>query len=78
MLRVTAVLSTLRLSADQARWSTDHNFGRNQRTPRKEEGGLPSCHTPGASMGHSQTGSRRSPESAHQITAPVILAQHGA
>jgi len=71
MRRVTAVVSTLGLPADRAEWSTDHNFGRNQRTPRKEEGGLPSCHTPGVSMRHSQTGSRRSPKSAHQITALV-------
>jgi len=65
MRRVTVVLSTLRPPADRAGWSADHNFGRNQRTPKKEKGGLLSCHTPGVGMGRSQTGSRRSQESAH-------------
>jgi len=68
----------LGLTADWARWFADHVCGCHARTTRRGEGGLPICHTPEASMGHSQTGSRKSPRSAYQITAPVVLALHGA
>jgi len=78
MRLVTAVLSTLGLPADRAEWFADHVCGCHTRPTRWGEGGLPDCHMPEASMGHSQTGSRRSPESAHQITAPLVLALHGA
>jgi len=77
MRRGTAVLSTLELTADRARWFADHVCGHQTRTTRTGEGGLPNCHTPRVSMGHSQTGSCRSPESAYKITAPVVLALHG-
>jgi len=78
MRRVTAVLSTLGLTADWAGWFADHVCGLQTRMTRRKEGGLPDCHRLIASMGHSHTGSRRDPESAYQITAPVVLALHGA
>jgi len=78
MRRNTAVLSTLELTADWARWSADHVLGRQPRTTSKGKGGLPSCHPLGVDTGHPPTGSRRSPEGAHQVTTPVVLAQHGA
>jgi len=64
MRRVTAILSTLRLTADRAGWSADHDFGRQQQTPEEEEGGLPSCHLTGVDMRRPQAGSRRGPEGA--------------
>jgi len=74
MRQVTAVLSMLGLLADRARWSADHDTGREQQTPGEEEGSLPSCHPLGVDMGRPQTGSHRSPEGACQITTPVVLA----
>jgi len=68
----------LGLTADRTRWSADHNFGCKQQTPGEEEGGLPSCHSPGVDMGGPQAGPRRGPEGARQITTPVVLAQDGA
>jgi len=78
MRRVTAVLSTLELPEDRARWSADHDVGHQQQTASKGEGSLPSCHPPRVDTGHPSTGSHRSPEGAHQVTTPVVLAQHGA
>jgi len=74
MRRVMAVLSTFGLPADRARWSADHDAGREQQTSGEEEGSLPSCHPSGVDMGCPQTGSRRSSEGARQITTLVVLA----
>jgi len=46
MRRILAVLSTLGLPADRARWSADHNFGRNCWKFREEQGDLPHRHMP--------------------------------
>jgi len=62
MRRVTAVLSTLELPANRARWSADHDVGRQQQTASKGKDSLPSCHPRGVDTGHSSTGLRRSPE----------------
>jgi len=78
MRRVTAVLSTLELTAGQAGWSADHVFDCQSQTTSKGEGGLPNCHPPGVDTGHPPTGSRRILEGAHQVTTPVVLAIHGA
>jgi len=75
MRRVTAVLPTLGLTADWAGWSADHDSGREQQTPGEEKGSLPSSHPSGVDMGRLQTGSRRSPEGARQITTPVVLVE---
>jgi len=69
-----AVLSTLGLTEDRARWSADHGSSCKWQTPREEEGGLPDSHTPGVDMRHPPTGSHRIPKGARQITAPVVLA----
>jgi len=46
MRQVTAVLSTLELTADRAGWSADHVCGRQARTTSKGESSLPNCHPP--------------------------------
>jgi len=74
MRRVTAVLSTLGLPANWARWFADHDISRQQQTPSEEESSLPNCHPPGVDMGCPQTGSHRSSEGARQITIPMVLA----
>jgi len=56
MRRVTAVLSTLGLTADRAEWFANYVCGRHTRTTHWGEGGLPDGYTPEVSMEHSQTG----------------------
>jgi len=50
MRRVTAILSTLGLTADRAKWFADHVCGRYTRTTRWGEDSLPDCYVPEASM----------------------------